>query len=81
MPHSKIRLMANWKPTNSLHKPTAVTDVSLVMARHNAESGLDTLRSRASGACCSVARAMSTMTGMLRRARMIPPGPTLSPTG
>ena len=34
----------------------------------------------ASGQSSSMSRAMPTSTGMLRSARMIPPGPTVSPT-
>ncbi len=39
------------------------------------------MTSHASGATASMSRAMSTNTGMLRSARMMPPGPTLSPIG
>ncbi len=42
--------------------------------------GLVMLNSQASGQTSSMVRAMPTRTGMLRRARLIPPGPTLSPT-
>ena len=42
--------------------------------------GLVMLKSQASGQCSSMALPMPTRTGMLRRARLMPPGPTVSPT-
>ena len=42
--------------------------------------GLVMLSSQASGQSSSMSRATPTSTGTLRRARLIPPGPTLSPT-
>ena len=73
--------MAHVSPTSSLHSPTVVMFVSRVTARHRAVNGFETLSRRASGQLRSMARAMPTVTGMLRSARAMPPGPTLSPTG
>ena len=42
--------------------------------------GLVILKSQASGQCSSMARPMPTRTGTLRKARLMPPGPTVSPT-
>ena len=78
---SKSRLIENLRPTNSLHRPTTRIPDARPAARHNAVSGLLTLTSNASGQWRSIARATSLTTGTLRKARAIPPGPTLSPTG
>jgi SLT domain-containing protein len=50
-------------------------------ARHSAVSGLLTFNNVASGAYRSTSAAMRITTGMLRREREMPPGPTESPTG
>ena len=42
--------------------------------------GLVMLSSQASGQSSSMSLPMPTRTGMLRSARLMPPGPTLSPT-
>ena len=42
--------------------------------------GLVMLSMSASAQHCSMSRAIPTRTGMLRSERLIPPGPTLSPT-
>ncbi len=81
IPQPSARLRLKVAPTHSLHSPTVFTDVSRVTDRTSAVSGLVTLMNHASGATFSTLRAMSTMTGMLRSARMTPPGPTLSPMG
>ncbi len=81
MPTSKSKLIAHVRPTSSLHSPTVVMLVSRVTARQRAVNGFDTLSSRASGQLRSMARAIPSVTGMLRSARATPPGPTLSPTG
>ena len=81
MPTSNSRLIAHVRPTSSLHSPTVVMFVSRVTARHRAVNGFETLHKRASGQLRSMARAMPTVTGILRSARAMPPGPTLSPTG
>ncbi len=80
-PTSKRRLRTKVIPTSSLQSPTARTEVSLVTPRQRAVSGFETFTSHASGATRSTAWAISTTTGTLRSDRMIPPGPTLSPTG
>ena len=54
--------------------------VSWHTERVNAVMGLVMLKSQASGQCSSIALPMPTRTGMLRRARLMPPGPTVSPT-
>ena len=81
MPQSSSRLSVHVQPTHSLQSPTVFTLVSRVTERHSAVSGFVTLTSHASGATASTSRAMSSSTGMLRSARMMPPGPTLSPIG
>ena len=73
--------MVQVRPTSSLHNPTVDTVVSRVTARQSAVRGLLTFTSRASGQRRSMVRAMPTVTGTLRSAREMPPGPTLSPTG
>ena len=53
---------------------------SRVTARQIVVIGFVRLSSHASGQSSSMSRAMSRKTGMLRSARMMPPGPTVSPT-
>jgi hypothetical protein len=77
---SKRRLRTNLSPTISAQRPTAWIEVSRVTARVRAVRGLLTLMRSASGQHRSMARATSMITGTLRRALEIPPGPTLSPT-
>ena len=57
-----------------------LSGVSRVRARQIVVMGLVRLRTQASGQSSSTSRAMSRNTGMLRSARMTPPGPTVSPT-
>ncbi len=54
--------------------------VSCVIERQSVVMGFVMFSIHASGHSSSMSRAMPTSTGMLRRARMIPPGPTESPT-
>ena len=65
----------NCAPVISWHSPTVLIDVSRVTARHSVVIGLVMLSIHASGQISSMSRAMPTSTGMLRSARMIPPGP------
>ncbi len=81
IPQSNSKLRLYVAPTHSLHSPTVLTLVSRVTERHSAVSGFVTLTSHAAGATASMSRAIPSMTGMLRKARMTPPGPTLSPIG
>ena len=68
------------KLPTSWQRPTVLMLVSRHTARVNAVIGLVMLKSQASGQCSSMALPMPTRTGTLRRARLMPPGPTLSPT-
>ena len=77
---SRICDSVNCAPVTSWHSPTVFTDVSRVTARHSVVIGFVMLSIHASGQISSMSRAMPTSTGMLRSARMIPPGPTVSPT-
>ena len=65
---------------SSWQSPTAVMEVAFVTALVRTVSGLVRFNSTASGQDLSIARAISTTTGMFRRPRKRPPGPTLSPT-
>ncbi len=77
---SNRRLSTNLRPTISAHSPIVSIEVSRVTARHSAVRGLLTLTRSASGQHRSMALATSRITGTLRSALEIPPGPTLSPT-
>jgi hypothetical protein len=70
----KVAIVTSW------HKPTAVIDVSRSTERVSVVIGLVRLSIHASGHSSSMSRAMPTMIGMLRNARTMPPGPTVSPT-
>ena len=59
--------------------PTVLMLVSRHTARVNAVMGLVMLKSQASGQRSSIALPMPTRTGTLRRARLMPPGPTRVP--
>ena len=72
---------ANRVPVTSWQRPTVLMSVSRVTARQSVVIGLVRLQSQASGHTSAMSRAMPTSTGMLRSARVTPPGPTLSPTG
>ncbi len=64
----------------SWHRPTVFSGVSRVSARQIVVMGFVRLSTQASGHASSTSVAMSRNTGMLRRARSTPPGPTVSPT-
>ena len=66
--------------TTSWQRPTALIDVSLLMARVRHVIGFVRFSSHASGHSSSMSRAMSSSTGMLRSDRLMPPGPHVSPT-
>ena len=74
MARSMHQLPTSWQ------RPTVLTEVSRQIERVRVVIGLVMLSSQASGQICSMSRAIPTSTGMLRRARLTPPGPTLSPT-
>jgi hypothetical protein len=77
---SSRRLSVNWAMVTSWQRPIVVIDDSRVTARQIAVMGFVRLSSQASGQSSSMSRAMSRKTGMLRWARRMPPGPTVSPT-
>ena len=64
----------------SWHSPTALTGVCRQTARVRQVIGLVMLSSQASGQTFPMSSATPTSTGMLRRDRLMPPGPTVSPT-
>ena len=68
------------KLPTSWHSPTVLMEVSRHTERVRQVIGFVMLKSQASGHRSSIALPMPTSTGMLRRARLIPPGPTVSPT-
>ena len=72
---SRICESVNCAPVISWQRPTVFTDVSRVTARHSVVIGFVMLSIHASGQISSMSRAIATSTGMLRSARMTPPGP------
>ena len=64
----------------SWHSPTALIEVWRQMDRVRQVIGLVMLSNQASGQTLSMSSATPTSTGMLRRERLMPPGPTVSPT-
>ncbi len=74
MARSMQKLPTSWQ------SPTALIPVSRHTARVRAVIGFVMLKSQASGQWSSMAAPMPTSTGMLRSARLMPPGPTVSPT-
>ncbi len=78
LPRAMARSMVQF-PT-SWHRPAALTAVCRQMARVRQVIGLVMLSIQASGQTCSMSSATPTSTGTLRRDRLMPPGPTLSPT-
>ena len=74
MARSMVKLPTSWQ------RPTVLMEVSRQTERVRQVIGLVMLKSQASGQCSSMALPMPTRTGMLRRARLMPPGPTVSPT-
>ncbi len=77
-PRAMARSMDQF-PT-SWHRPTARTDVCLHTARVRQVMGLVMLSNQASGQTFPMSSATPTRTGMFRSERLIPPGPTVSPT-
>ena len=77
---SRSRLIVNCMIVTSWQRPTVVIGDSRVTARQMVVMGFVRLRSHASGQTASMSRTMSRKTGMLRSARLMPPGPTVSPT-
>ena len=78
---SKSRLNENFRPTSSLHRPTTRMFDSRARAAAQRGQWIAHVDHQGLGALRSMARATSVTTGTLRSARVIPPGPTLSPTG
>ena len=74
MARSMQKLPTSWQ------SPTVLMLVSRLTARVRVVIGLVMLKSQASGQHSSMALPTPTRTGMLRRARLMPPGPTESPT-
>ena len=77
-PKAMARSMQKW-PT-SWHRPTVLIPVSRHTDRVRAVIGLVMFSIQASAQHSSMSRPIPTRTGMLRSDRLIPPGPTLSPT-
>jgi hypothetical protein len=77
---SRRRLSVNCMIVTSWHKPTVVIGDARVTARQIVVIGFVRFSSHASGQSSSMSRAMPRKTGMLLSARVMPPGPTLSPT-
>ena len=69
------------KFVTSWHRPTVRIAVVLVTDRQSAVMGFVRFSSHASGQTSSMSRAMPTSTGTLRNARLMPPGPIVSPPG
>ena len=66
--------------STSWQSPTTLMRVARATARVKVVMGLVRLMSQASGHTASMVRAISSIGGMLRSARLSPPGPTVSPT-
>ncbi len=65
---------------SSWQRPIVLIGVSRVTARHSVVIGFVRFSSHASGQISWMSRARPTSTGMFRNARLMPPGPTESPT-
>ena len=74
MARSMQKLPTSWQ------SPTVLIPVSRHTARVRAVIGFVMLKSHASGQRSSMALPMPTSTGMFLSARLMPPGPTVSPT-